>query len=69
MSCLQISTPKSKMSYKKHITDIVNASCNDAQYIIDLDETKKDKCNWQMFVDDKLYRLCFVLWTNGEIVY
>ena len=69
VSCLQISTPKSKMSYKKHITDIVNASCNDAQYIIDLDETKKDKCNWQMFVDDKLYRLCFVLWTNGEIVY
>jgi hypothetical protein len=48
----QISQPKSKESYKKHITDSINASENDKPFIIDVQEKHKYKNIWMAFIDN-----------------
>jgi hypothetical protein len=67
--CSQISQPNSKQSYKKHITDVVNASIKKNPYIVDNKEKYKDINNWQLFIDNKENRLCFVIWCINQDLY
>lgn len=63
----QITQPKSENSYKKHITDVVNASNANVSYSVD--QKFKDKNNWQLFIDNRENRLCFVIWCINEELY
>jgi len=67
--CAQISQPNTDSSYKKHITDVVNASITNTPYSVDLVEKFKDKNNWQLFIDNREKRLCFVIWSINEDLY
>lgn len=67
--CAQISQPNTDSSYKKHITDVVNASITKTPYSVDLVEKYKDKNNWQLFIDNREKRLCFVIWSINEELY
>lgn len=67
--CAQISQPNTKSSYKKHITDVVNAGNNNTPYSVDLTEKHKGKNNWQLFIDNREKRLCFVIWLIDELLY
>lgn len=63
----QITRPTTDSSYKKHITDVVNANTEKKPFIIDLQEKNKNKNNWQLFIDDREYRLCFVIWCIDDL--
>jgi hypothetical protein len=65
--CAQITQPNTNSSYKKHITDVVNASISNTPYSIDLKD--KDKNNWQLFIDNREKRLCFVVWSINQELY
>jgi hypothetical protein len=65
--CAQISQPNTYSSYKKHISDVVNANTNKTTYSVDLVEKNKDKDNWQLFIDNRKKRLCFVIWSTEEL--
>jgi hypothetical protein len=65
--CIQISKPNSDSSYKKHITDVVSANINNTPYSVDLAKKYKDKNNWQLFIDNRKKRLCFVIWSSEEL--
>ena len=67
--CAQISQPNTDSSYKKHITDVVNANITNTSYSVDLVEKYKDKNNWQLFIDNREKRLCFVIWSIDEALY
>ena len=67
--CIQITQPTSDNSYRKHITDVVNANITKTPYSVDLKEKNKDKNNWQLFIDNKEKRLCFVIWSINEELY
>lgn len=67
--CAQISQPNTNSSYKKHITDVFNASITNTPYSVDLVEKYKDKNNWQLFIDNREKRLCFVIWSINEELY
>ena len=69
VSCAQISQPNTNSSYKKHITDVVNANISNTPYSVDLVEKFKDKNNWQLFIDNREKRLCFVIWSINEALY
>jgi hypothetical protein len=63
----QMTQPNSESSYKKHITDVVNASNANVPYSVD--QKNKDKNNWQLFIDNREKRLCFVIWSINEELY
>jgi hypothetical protein len=67
--CAQISQPNTNSSYKKHVTDVVNASIAGTPYSVDLVEKFKDKNNWQLFIDNREKRLCFVIWSINQELY
>jgi hypothetical protein len=67
--CAQISQPNTNSSYKKHITDVVNANMTNTPYSVDLIEKYKDKNNWQLFIDNREKRLCFVIWSIDNTLY
>jgi len=67
--CAQISRPSSDSSYKKHITDVVNASMNNTPYSVDLEDKFKNKNNWQLFIDNREKRLCLVIWSIDKELY
>lgn len=67
--CAQITQPNTNSSYKKHITDVVNASTTNTPYSVSLVEKYKDKNNWQLFIDNKEKRLCFVIWCINQDLY
>jgi hypothetical protein len=62
-TCIQITKPISDNSYKKHITDVVNSNIANRPCTIDLTKEHKKYNNWQVFIDDREKRLCFVLWS------
>ena len=70
--CVQTSKPRidvlneKKSSYTRHITDVVSASENNNMFSIDVKTKDKGKNNWQVFLDAKNYRLCFVLWQTNS---
>ena len=67
VECSQITKPTSDSSYKKHVLDVVKASISNTPYSID--QKTKDKNNWQVFIDDKVLRLCFVIWSIDNTIY
>ena len=67
--CAQISQPNSDSSYKKHIIEVVNASNNNTPYCVDLKEKNKKQNNWQLFIDNREKRLCFVIWSINKELY
>ena len=66
---LQMSTPISDNSYKKHITDIVNKNKKNKPCTIDLKPKTKEVNNWQVFIDNRENRLCFVIWVVDQLLY
>jgi hypothetical protein len=72
--CVQTSKPqvddygKKQSSYTRHITDVVSASENNRKFSVDVKLADKQKNNWQVFLDSKHRRLCFVLWKTNSIV-
>ena len=72
--CVQTSKPqvddygKKQSSYTRHITDVVSASENNRKFSVDVKLADKEKNNWQVFIDSKHRRLCFVLWEINSIV-
>ena len=69
VDCTQITQPVSESSYKKHITDVVNASIANTPFSIDVKKENKDKNNWQVFIDNREKRLCFVIWSIDKNLY
>ena len=69
VKCTQVTQPVSESSYKKHITDVVNASIANTPFSIDVKKENKDKNNWQVFIDNKEKRLCFVIWSIDKNLY
>jgi hypothetical protein len=67
--CVQITQPKTDNSYKKHILDIVKNSVSNTPYSIDMTDDLKKINNWQVFVDNREKRLCFVIWTIDNLLY
>jgi hypothetical protein len=70
--CSQLTKPDSSItsknsSYKRHILDVVKASESKTPFSID--QKNKDKNNWQVFIDDKELRLCFVIWSIDTTLY
>jgi hypothetical protein len=67
--CVQITRSTSGKSYKKHITDVVEAAANNKPYIVDGKKEHKTINNWQVFVDKKGLRICIVLWVVDSSLY
>ncbi len=67
--CAQITQPNSDSSYKKNIIDVYNASISNTPYSVGLVEKYKCKSNWQLFIDNREKRLCFVIWSINEELY
>jgi len=65
--CAQISQPKTDKSYELNITNVVNASNKNSPY--NPHPVEKDKNNWQLFIDNREKRLCFVIWCMNEELY
>lgn len=66
VTCKQITTPIEDGSYKRHVIDIVNKN---KPCVIDLEPKDKEKNNWQLFIDNRENRLCFVIWVVDELLY
>ena len=64
--CVKTSMPSEEASYKRHIIDVVNNSLSRTKSSLDLKDTDKAKNNWQVFIDEKEHRLCFVIWTPDQ---
>lgn len=64
---VEISNPNPKGSYKKHITDVVNASNNNRPFSVS--SRHEDKNNWSLFIDSKENRLCILLWVLDSSLY
>ena len=69
VKCVQISQPMLNISYKKHITDVVNAKISNTSFSVDLIKKYRDKNNWQVFIDNRENRLCFVIWSIDETLF
>lgn len=67
--CYQITTPRSKSSYKKHIIDVLNAKDNNKPFSLDISKDVKLLNNWQVFIDVVEHRLCFLIWTVDHDLY
>ena len=65
VECVQITMPDSDNSYKKQIVDIVKAAKDNKIFSISLKNKEID--NWQVFIDNREKRLCFVLWTVNVV--
>ena len=65
----KISRTMVESSYKKHITNVVNAAANDKPYIVDIDKNQKKTNCWNLFIDDREHRVCFVVWVLDESFY
>lgn len=69
VKCVQITRSTSGKSYKKHITDVVEAAASNKQFIVDGRKEHKDINNWQVFVDRKERRICIVTWVVDSSLY
>ena len=67
--CAQISQPLTSSSYKRHVTDVVNASIKNTSFSVDLLDKFKYTNNWQAFIDNREKRLCFVIWSIDKALY
>jgi flagellar biosynthesis GTPase FlhF len=58
----QFTHPKEDNSYKKHISDLVNAKMKNNKFTVDLKKEDKDKNGWQAFIDSRENRICILVW-------
>lgn len=64
---VQCTCPNTDSSYKKHIIDIVNASELKRPFIIDQNHDDINK-NWMnVYIDNRNYRLCVVMWNGAPM--
>jgi hypothetical protein len=69
VSCAKISRPTETRSYKRHVTDVVNASIMNTPHCADIMEKYKNKNSWQLFIDVKEKQLCFIIWSIDKKLY
>ena len=62
----QFTHPKEDSSYKKHISDLVNAKIKNNKFTVDLKKEDKDKNGWQAFIDSRENRICILVWCIDE---
>ena len=67
--CQQISVPVADGSYARHITNTISKSIKKEPFSIDVKEEFKKINNWQVFIDKRENRLCFVLWVIDNELY
>ena len=67
--CQQISVPAADGSYARHITNTISKSIKKEPFSIDVKEEFKKINNWQVFIDKRENRLCFVLWVIDNELY
>jgi hypothetical protein len=59
---IQITKPSTEKSYKKHIIDVVNAAVLKNKFKIDINDNNENKNCYNIYIDSKENRLCFVIW-------
>ena len=67
--CKQISACDTDNSYKKHILDAEKNFNENKPFCIDFDEKEKEKSIWQCFIDKRLNRLVFIIWSRDSDLY
>jgi RNase P/RNase MRP subunit p29 len=60
--CIRIYEPKVSSLYKVFVEDLVHAATNNIPYNIDHDTNRDETNNWQMYMDNKKNRWCFIVW-------
>jgi hypothetical protein len=67
--CKQTSAPQADKSYDKHIVDSDKKSKANRPFSIDLTPSDKENSNWQCFIDVRLNRLVFIVWSLDPELY
>jgi hypothetical protein len=67
--CKQVSVPLADKSYDKHIVDSDKKFKANKPFSIDLSPSDKENSNWQCFIDVKLNRLVFIVWSLDPELY
>lgn len=67
--CDQITKPTSENSYKKHITDLINANLRNEPFYIDIKESNKNKNHWNCYIDYKNNQFCIIVWSINKCLY
>jgi hypothetical protein len=67
--CKQVSAPQADKSYNKHIIDSEKKFKSNEPFSIDLTPSDKENSNWQCFIDVKLNRLVFIVWSLDPELY
>lgn len=67
--CKQVSAPQADKSYDKHIVDSDKKSKANRPFSIDLTPSDKENSNWQCFIDVRLNRLVFIVWSLDPELY
>jgi hypothetical protein len=67
--CKQVSAPQADASYDKHIVDSEKKFKANKSFSIDLRSTDKESSNWQCFIDTRLNRLVFIIWSLDSTLY
>ena len=64
----QITCPTTDKSYERHIINAVKKAEMNEPFSIDITVNNKNKSHWQCFIDNRKYRMCFILWVIPESV-
>jgi hypothetical protein len=67
--CKQVSAPLADKSYDKHIVDSDKKFKANRPFSIDLTPSDKENSNWQCFIDVRLNRLVFIVWSLDPELY
>ena len=62
----QITNPKVGSSYKRHITDLVNAANENKPFKIDIDDEEDSQNFYNCYIDSKENRLCIMVWNGAQ---
>ena len=65
----KISSVSSSSSYKKRIINVVNAALKKKPYSVEIYSKHKKNNYWNLYIDDKEHRLCFVFWVLDDTLY
>jgi hypothetical protein len=63
----QITKPTSDGSYERHITNAVRKAERNEKFSIDITKENKNQNHWQCFIDNRNYRLCFIIWCIDDL--
>jgi hypothetical protein len=69
VQCAQISQPNVDLSYRKNVLEVISAYSRNSPFTIALKDKYKAVNNWQLFIDNREGRLCFVIWTINRELY